>query len=75
MSIQIIIVILSTLMLFNIVKTDQNNRAIDIDWGAKHPPFDPNIYEEVLDAEQCAKQIKYLILNDTLLLMTCKYCD
>lgn len=75
MSTKIIFVVLSILMLINIVNSDQNNRAIDIEWGAIHPPFDPNISDKILDPELCAKQMKYLIVNDTSLLMTCKYCN
>ncbi|XP_026315721.1 uncharacterized protein LOC113227063 [Hyposmocoma kahamanoa] len=50
--------------------SDRNNRVVNIQWEPKHPPFDPNIYEEVLDSELCEKQIQYLTLNDTLLMMT-----
>lgn len=70
--IKIVYVVLSTLVLTHKVNSDQNKRAIDIEWEAVHPPFDPNIYEEILDPELCAKQIEYLISNDTLLMMTCK---
>ncbi|XP_026315715.1 O-acyltransferase like protein-like [Hyposmocoma kahamanoa] len=63
-------VVLSASVLIDKVNSDQNNRAIDVGWEAINPPFDPNIYEEILDAELCAKQLQYLILNDTLLMMT-----
>ncbi|XP_026315714.1 O-acyltransferase like protein-like [Hyposmocoma kahamanoa] len=52
------------------VNGNENNRAIDTKWEAKHPAFDPNIYEEILDPDLCTKQLEYLILNDTLLMMT-----
>lgn len=45
--------------------------ATFLDWQAANPPFDPNIYEEVLNPEICAKQLKYLT-SDALLMMTCE---
>lgn len=57
----------------SIVKSEHNSRAVVIDREPGHPPFDPKIYEEALDPEQCAKQLEYLTLNDTFLMMTCKY--
>lgn len=75
MSIRILYVVLSALVLIDKVNSDQNNRVIDIDWEAVHPPFDPDIYENILNAELCTKQIEYLALNDTLLSLTCKYCE
>lgn len=74
MPIKIIYVVLGISILVNKVNSDRNKRTIDVGWEAVHPPFDPNIYEEILDAELCAKQIDYLISNDTLLMITCKYC-
>lgn len=71
-SICVCFVLLNLLVLINKVNSEQNNRAINTDWEAKNPTFDPKIYEEVLDPELCARQIKYLILRDPLLLMTCK---
>lgn len=68
----IIFVICSTLVLIDKVNSDEHTRA-EIERDVAHPPFDPDIYEEALDAEQCRKQIEYLTLNDTLLTMTCKY--
>ncbi|XP_026315720.1 nose resistant to fluoxetine protein 6-like [Hyposmocoma kahamanoa] len=44
--------------------------ATVIERDPAHPAFDPNIYEEALDPELCAKQLEYLALNDTLLRMT-----
>ncbi|XP_026315723.1 nose resistant to fluoxetine protein 6-like [Hyposmocoma kahamanoa] len=66
---KIIFVVFSTLVVTGKVNSDQHTRA-DIEWDVVHPPFDPNIYEEILDAEECKKQIEYLTLNDTLLMMT-----
>ncbi|XP_026315722.1 O-acyltransferase like protein-like [Hyposmocoma kahamanoa] len=59
-----------TMRIINLKRTLVLIDATFLEWEAKHPPFDPNIYEEVLDPELCAKQIQYLTLNDTLLLMT-----
>ncbi|XP_026315725.1 O-acyltransferase like protein-like [Hyposmocoma kahamanoa] len=70
MSIKFILVVVSTFILIGNVHSERSNRAINIEWDPAHPPFDPNIYEEVLDPELCAKQIQYLITNDTLLMMT-----
>ncbi|XP_026315616.1 O-acyltransferase like protein-like [Hyposmocoma kahamanoa] len=69
-SIRVIFVVFCAFVLTDKVGSDQNNRAIDIEWEEAHPPFDPNIYEEVLDPELCAKQIEYLTMNDTLLMIT-----
>lgn len=66
MSINIIFVVLSSLVLIE---------ATVLEWDPAHPPFDPDIYKEALDPELCAKQLEYLTLNDTLLMMTCKYCE
>lgn len=73
MTFKIVFVTLIKLVLINIVNSDRNNRVVNIEREPNHPPFDPNIYDEALDAEECAKQIQYLTLNDTLLMMTCKY--
>lgn len=72
MSIGVIFVALSGLVLIDKVNSDQNNRASEV-WEAAHPPFDPNIYEEILDPELCAKQIEHLASNDIPLMITCKY--
>lgn len=72
MSIRVVAVVFNTLVIINKVNSDENNKMIVIERESKHPPFDPNVYEEVLDIELCAKQIEYLTLNDTHLLMTCK---
>lgn len=66
-----IFVLLSTLLLIDTVNSDQNNKA-HIKYENAHTSFDSNIYEEILDAEECRKQIQYLTLNDSLLMMTCK---
>lgn len=50
-----------------------NGSVHDLDLEAVHPPFDQSIYEEALDPEMCARQLQYLITNDTLLMITCKY--
>ncbi|XP_026315716.1 nose resistant to fluoxetine protein 6-like [Hyposmocoma kahamanoa] len=68
-SIKVIFVVLCTIVSIDKVNSQQNNRMIDTEWDTKHPPFDPNIYEEILDPVLCAKQLEYLILNDTLLMM------
>lgn len=71
----IIFVMCSTLVLTDKVNSDQQTRA-EIVWDVRHPPFDPDIYKEILDAEQCTKQIENLTVNNnTLLTMTCKYYD
>lgn len=70
---KIIYVVLCLLVLIKKANSDHNNKAIDIEWEAARPPFDPNIYKEILDPELCAKQIDYLISNDTRLIITCKY--
>ncbi|XP_026315718.1 uncharacterized protein LOC113227060 [Hyposmocoma kahamanoa] len=70
MLIKISFVMFCTLVFIEIVNSEHDNRAVIIDWDATHPPFDPNIYEEVLDPELCARQLEYLSLNDTLLMMT-----
>lgn len=74
MAIKLLGVVLSALVLIDKVNSDKNNKVVDVEWEAVHPPFDPEIYEDILDAELCTKQIEYLALNDTLLMLTCKYC-
>lgn len=74
MPIKITFVVLNIFILIDNIHSERSNRAIDVEWEPVHPPFDPNIYKEVLDPELCAKQTKYLVMNDTLLMMTCKYC-
>lgn len=74
-SFKVTVLSLSILVFVDKVNSDENNRMIDIEWEPKHPAFDPEIYKEILDPVQCAKQLKYLTLNDTLLMMTCKYLD
>lgn len=62
------------LILFNTVFIKIINGTVhDLDWDVRHPPFDPRIYEDALDPELCAKQLKYLATNDTILMATCKY--
>lgn len=73
--IKVFVVVLSTLVFIDKVNSDQNNRISDIDWDPKHPSFDPNIYEEVLDPELCTRQLQYLTSNDTFLMSTCKFLD
>lgn len=73
MPIPIVFVVLSIIVLIDQANSDQSNRAIDIEWEPIQPPFDPDIYEEILNPELCAKQIQHLIWNDTVLKMTCKY--
>lgn len=50
-----------------------NGTVHDLDLKVRHPPFDQNIYEDVLDPELCAEQMKYLTTNDAMLMITCKY--
>lgn len=50
-----------------------NGTVHDLDSEVRHPPFDQNIYENVLDPKLCAEQMKYLTTNDTMLMVTCKY--
>lgn len=64
---------LNIFVFIKIVNSNHNSRVVFIRWDAKHPAFDPNIYEEALDPELCSKQIEHLIWNDTHLMMTCKY--
>ncbi|XP_026319605.1 O-acyltransferase like protein-like [Hyposmocoma kahamanoa] len=70
MSIRAFVAVLCALVFIDKANSDQNNRIINIEWEPKHPAFDPNIYEEVLNPELCTNQLQYLTLNDTLLMMT-----
>lgn len=35
--------------------------------------LDLNLFEDVLDSELCEEQMKYIVQNDTEILITCKY--
>lgn len=61
-------------IILNIVLIKRINGTVhELDWDIRHPPFDSRIYEDVLDPELCAKQLRYLTTNDTMLMATCKY--
>lgn len=64
-----VILIISNIVLIKVI----NGSVHELDIEASHPPFDQSIYEDVLDPEMCAKQLDYLIANDTILTLTCKY--
>ncbi|XP_049868301.1 nose resistant to fluoxetine protein 6-like [Pectinophora gossypiella] len=34
-----------------------------LDWEKRHPAFDPKLYEEALDPEECQKQLEFLSSN------------
>lgn len=66
---QSVLVTLFNMLLIKII----NGTVHDLDLEAKHPPFDPKIYEDALDPALCAKQVRYLITDGTMLMATCKY--
>lgn len=62
------------LIVFNVVLIKIINGTVhDLDLEVRHPPFDPRIYEDVLDPELCAKQLEYLTTHNNILMVTCKY--
>lgn len=62
------------LIVLNIVLIKEVNGTVhNLDLEARHPPFEPRIYEDALDPELCSNQLTYLTTTDTLLMVTCKY--
>ncbi|CAH0406839.1 unnamed protein product [Chilo suppressalis] len=56
------------LILLNIVFIKTMDASLVLDPLVNNNAFDVNLYEEVLDPAECARQIEYILTNDTTLL-------